>query len=214
MKVARAEVEVNLVKERILDSALDIIVTEGLSALTMRRLAKSIDMAASNIYNYYANKDEIYITLMIKGFRQLIADLQSVLSEGTDPLIHARKCIQTYLDFGISNNRYYEIMFSSSTPKYRDYLGTEQEALSAQEHAVSMELAELSLGLLGRLAEANGKSLSAQNGKLIFTSIWSLLHGMVSLHNSQNIAYVVDDSATVYAAIIEHLITQIEQRVA
>ncbi|SFT66021.1 transcriptional regulator, TetR family [Actinopolyspora lacussalsi subsp. righensis] len=45
--------------ERIRDSALEIIDTAGLEALSMRRLAERLGVRAASLYNYVPNKDEL-----------------------------------------------------------------------------------------------------------------------------------------------------------
>jgi len=210
MKPVRAKEEIDKIKDKILSSSLEIIVSHGFPALTMRRLARDIGMTAPNIYNYFDNKDEIYLTLMIKGFDQLVLSLKGEIDSQTDSTKQVRAAITAYLKFGIENPRYYEIMFSSSSPKYRDYIGTEQEALSTQEHDVSMQLASLSISLIQGFAKQSGKQLDTKNASLTLTMIWSLLHGMVSLQNSQNITYIVDDVEAAYAEIVDRLMAQID----
>jgi len=78
MKKSRDINTIKNIQERILEAALDIIIQEGFPALTMRRIASRIGMTAPNIYNYYQSKDELYISLVIKGFEMLHRELVSV----------------------------------------------------------------------------------------------------------------------------------------
>lgn len=48
-----------LSKERIRDTALGIIDAEGLEALSMRGLAKALDVKAASLYAYYPTKDAV-----------------------------------------------------------------------------------------------------------------------------------------------------------
>jgi hypothetical protein len=48
-----------LSRDRILAAALALADAEGLGALTMRRLAQSLDVEAMSLYNHVANKDDI-----------------------------------------------------------------------------------------------------------------------------------------------------------
>ena len=76
MKTARNEKEVEQVRQKILEGALEIIVKEGFDSLTMRKLGTRIGMTAPNIYNYYAGKDALYISIVIAGFEMLHRALQ------------------------------------------------------------------------------------------------------------------------------------------
>jgi AcrR family transcriptional regulator len=205
MKPVRAQDEVEKIKQKILSSALDIIVLDGFNALTMRRLAKDIGMTAPNIYNYFSNKDEIYITLMTHGFEKLTLVLDTEINGTKDAYARGKRFMTCYLKFGLENSSFYEIMFTSSTPKYKDYVGTAHEALFSREHKISMSLAGLALQVVQEVAVEKGVVVDVEKSKFIMTTLWSVLHGMVSLYNSKNIMYVVDDPESLYYEIIDKL---------
>lgn len=48
-----------LSKERVLRAAVDLADTRGIDSLTMRRLAKDLDVEAMSLYHYVANKEEL-----------------------------------------------------------------------------------------------------------------------------------------------------------
>ncbi|MEA2077451.1 MAG: TetR/AcrR family transcriptional regulator, partial [Candidatus Marinimicrobia bacterium] len=145
MKAARGKKEIKQIREKILENALDIIVDKGLDALTMRNLAKKTGMTAPNLYNYFSNKDEIYISIVIRGFEMLHADLKEVYNSHEDKIARLRAMIGTYMSFGMNKPRYYDIMFTRPTPKYNDYIGTPLEKISEIEYKISMDIANLAL---------------------------------------------------------------------
>ena len=111
--------------------------------------------------------------------------------------------IKAYIQFGMRKPRYYDIMFTRPTPKYNDYLGTPHEKLSEIEYRISMEIAELAL----KATEAViGKVHDTELGRMRVVQIWSLLHGMVTLHNSQVVSYVAGDTEAVYDKIVTELV--------
>ncbi len=214
MKPSRSVAEVEKVRQQILVASLGIIVSEGFAALSMRKLAKAVGMSAPNLYNYFANKDEIYITLMINGFHRLVECLTQARETKKDVLKRAKAMLMAYIQFGIENKQYYEIMFSSNTPKYTDYIGTAQEALSKQEHEVSMALAALAEETIAEVAMTYQRKLKRSEIATLLTMIWSLVHGMVSLHNSKNIDYVLDNPVGQYKKIVASIVDQIPQKIA
>ncbi|MGS2806872.1 TetR/AcrR family transcriptional regulator C-terminal domain-containing protein [Nocardia sp. MW-W600-9] len=48
-----------LTRERILRAAIDLADTDGLDALSMRKLAKAVGVEAMSLYNHVANKDDL-----------------------------------------------------------------------------------------------------------------------------------------------------------
>jgi len=209
MKPVRAQKEVDKIKDNILNQALDVIITDGFSALTMRRLAKEVGMTAPNIYNYFSNKDELFITLTIKGFENLLTKLDAEIQLETTPMKRAQAMLKAYLRFGLENSNYYEIMFTSRTPKYLDYVGTAHESLAKKELEVSMLLYQKTMTILNEIADEKHITLDDAKVNLVLTTLWSLLHGMVSLHNSNNTIYLMDNAEAIYDEILEKILLQV-----
>ena len=46
-----------------------------------------------------------------------------------------------------------------------------------------------------------------EDAQMLLTGVWSMLHGAVSLANSQNLEYVVDDVPGTVDALIEQITT-------
>lgn len=203
MKTARKEKEVEQIRQKILEEALDIIVKEGFDALTMRKLGSRIGMTAPNIYNYYPGKDALYISIVITGFEMLYKALSEAFYSSEDINERARAMIKAYIEFGMSKPRYYDIMFTRPTPKHNDYIGTPHEKLSEIEYRISMEIADLALKATEAVV---GKTDDAELGQMRVIQIWSLLHGMVSLHNSQVVSYVAGNTEKIYDKIVTELV--------
>ena len=203
MKTPRNKEEIDQVKEKILEGALDIITEMGFNNLTMRKLAQKIGMTAPNIYNYFSGKDELYINIVIRGFEMLRNDLREAYQENSDMISKVRGMIEAYLTFGLTKPRYYDIMFTLPTPKHNDYVGTEYEALSTIEHNISLEIADM---VLKASADFSGSDKESESVELRIAQVWSLLHGMVSLYNSQIINYVVKDADKTYSKLIEEYV--------
>lgn len=70
-KKPRSEQEVQKVREEILDKTLELINEVGYENFTMRKLANKLNMTATPIYQYYKNKDELYLAALTQGFETL-----------------------------------------------------------------------------------------------------------------------------------------------
>ncbi|HPC46678.1 MAG TPA: TetR/AcrR family transcriptional regulator [Deltaproteobacteria bacterium] len=204
MKRPRSPEEIERIKGRIIDAALAIIVEEGFPCLTIRRLASRLHMSAPNLYNFFKSKDEIYITIVIRGFQMLHDELVRASETGPGPAERARAMLEAYIAFGTSNQAYYDIMFTLPTPKYRDYVGTPYERLSEAEYRISMEIAALATQALRDIK--GGEGLSEEELAYDIVRIWCMVHGMVSLANSRIIGYVAPDIEESHARIIDDLI--------
>ena len=208
-KTPRDSREIEKIKESIISRAVDIINSEGFSHVTMRKIASKMNMSATNLYNYFSNKDEIYINILIRGFRLLYEKLKSVYDEKNEPLEKGKKFIMAYLSFGIENYNYYEIMFSPALPKYTDYVGTPLEALAGIEMDYSKKIIELSVSAVAAVLSRQSNSDPAETERRMI-EIWSMLHGMISLYNSRMIDYVIKKPVDTYETIVDDLIGYIK----
>lgn len=207
MKRPRSPEELDRIRERIIEAALTILDEEGFPSLTMRRLATRLHMSAPNLYNFFKSKEEIYISIVIKGFQMLYEELEMSWKSHEDPVSRAHALIDAYIKFGTGNKAYYDIMFVRSTPKYNDYIGTPYEKLSAIEYRISMDIAKLGIDALKSVIK-DPSHITRNELVHNIVKIWSILHGMVSLANSNIIGYVAPDVDKTYKRIVNEIIEQ------
>ncbi|MBN2160000.1 MAG: TetR/AcrR family transcriptional regulator [Spirochaetes bacterium] len=204
-KTARDSSKIEKIKASIIEAAVEIIISDGFRRLTMRKIASKMGMSATNLYNYFANKDEIYINILIHGFKLLYDELKSVYDAHRDPVERGKKFIASYLSFGIRNYNYYDIMFSPVLPKYNDYVGTRLEALAKVEMDYSRKIIELSVQTVAKVI-TNVKRDRAGEVERRMIEVWSMLHGMISLYHGRMVDYVIKKPADTYEAIVDDIL--------
>ncbi|HPI93285.1 MAG TPA: TetR/AcrR family transcriptional regulator [Deltaproteobacteria bacterium] len=175
---------VEAIRERILTEALSIINEEGYANLSMRKLARRLGVTAKTIYNYYSNKDELYLMALIEGFQDLTEQFRAAYRSSGDPVERLRAALHAYVDWGIEHRHSYNIMFSMDTPKYADYMGTRMEQIAERQNRIALQVAEIATAILTEVATRNG-SLDPDDVPYRLLHLWSTLHGMVSLYISR-----------------------------
>ncbi len=175
---------VEAMRERILSEALSIINHEGYASLSMRKLARRLGVTAKTIYNYYANKDEIYLMALIDAFGDLTERFRQACRSSDNPVEKLRAAMHAYVYWGIEHRHSYNIMFSMDTPKYSDYVGTAMEAVAERQNRVALQVAEIGTAILTEVASYNG-SIAKDEVPYRLLHLWSTLHGMVSLYISR-----------------------------
>jgi AcrR family transcriptional regulator len=175
---------VEAVRERILKEALSIINQEGYSSLSMRKLARRLGFTAKTIYNYYSNKDELYLMALIKGFQELAEQFRAAYRSSDNPVEKMRATVHAYVRWGIENKHYYNIMFSMDTPKYADYIGTKMEGIADRQNRIALQVAQIGTAILQEVAAYNG-SITTDEVPYRLLHLWSTLHGLVSLYISR-----------------------------
>jgi AcrR family transcriptional regulator len=191
-KTPMTKEEIESTRERILDTALDIIIDEGFNNLSVRKIASRLDITATTIYNYYTNKDEINLMIRIRGFEKLY-DLLTKRSAAFNNIEDQFKAmIRAYIEFGLTNPSYYDIMFNLHTPKYLDYVGTDIEPLAYTEKQNSLKCLALFMEPLSAHIPGKGKK---KDNFLLYQVVksWSDMHGLITLKNSRLFHEVRDD---------------------
>ncbi len=94
----RRQREKEEMKELILQAASDIVGTEGIDKLSIRKIAKKIEYSPSIIYHYFKDKDEILNSVMQRGYRKIITAVSSANVEGNSPEERLRKMTRNYIE--------------------------------------------------------------------------------------------------------------------
>jgi AcrR family transcriptional regulator len=106
----RREREKVALRQKILDTAREILATEGPGALTMRRLAHRIEYTPGALYAHFADKDALLRELCRCDFYEFAGQLQGALAT-EDPMDRLRSLARHYARFGLEHPQQYRIMF-------------------------------------------------------------------------------------------------------
>ena len=200
--------QINNRKQDIMNAAIELITTKGFSNFSMRKIAANTGMTAANIYNYFSGKDEIYLHIQIKGFEMLFDLINEAYNMKSDRLERLRNMMSTYIDFGVKQSDYYEIMLGSNTPKYSDYVGTELESLALEEKETALRLVQFTASVIIESTKGIEKSTFEQ-AKVATMHVWCVLHGLVSLLNIRVIQEVEDKPEMLIDNLINQLISNL-----
>jgi AcrR family transcriptional regulator len=125
--VARRIVEQELSRERILDAARELFVSEGYRSVSMRKIAAKLGYSHGSIYYYFQDKAELFYALVVEDFNALIARQTNLLFRLQQRDVHALKQLMLeFVRFGLDNPHHYEIMFLIRDPELKRYSRTEQ----------------------------------------------------------------------------------------
>lgn len=204
-RTVRNKQEIEEVKNRILDHALEIICNEGYESLTMRELGNRLGCAAKTIYNYYKCKEDIYLRILTKGFQTLNAIADKAISGVTDPFDKLRILCNTYVKFGLENNHYYNLMFSWDLPKYTSYVGTFFESAAREEKEVAMHYTVISEAAISEVLSKKG-DYSKEEIFYHLVRMWSTLHGFITLHISSSFREYNPNTFQFRQRIVEEMI--------
>ncbi|MFZ5570697.1 MAG: TetR/AcrR family transcriptional regulator [Thermodesulfobacteriota bacterium] len=193
----RNQSEFEAVKNTILQNALTLMNKAGFEGFTMKKLAQMMGVTTPAIYSYYRNKDELYLGILTAGFEMLFQKLKQACRECTDPFDKLKALIEAYMDFGLGNANFYNLMFTWHVPKYNDYIGTAQEEVAHRELVTALQVTNLALAMIKECAAAAGRPLAEEDARFYLVQNWSTVHGYIAGVNNELIHYMHESPLSV-----------------
>ena len=168
----RKEKQKTEIRKSILDASMKLFVEEGFENVTIRKIADIIEYSPTTIYLYFKDKNELFYQLHELGFQKLAA-MNANLAAVKNPLTRLYRMGENYIDFGLSNPEFYDIMFILNAP---------MQALETMENC-DWKHGETALYSLMAIIDECMKSgyIKKGNTQAVATAIWGMVHGMVSL---------------------------------
>ncbi|MEV4123886.1 TetR/AcrR family transcriptional regulator [Nocardia sp. NPDC049707] len=157
-------------RDTLLAACLRLIETEGLGAVSLRRVAREAGVSTGAPYHHFADRSALLAALSTRGFRQLGSDMADARAAADTPLQALTALAETYVRFSQQNPGYFRLMFRpelSQPDKHPD-------ARAAGDAAFDV--------LVGTITEAVAAGLlPADKADTLAVMWWSLAHGMASL---------------------------------
>jgi AcrR family transcriptional regulator len=96
-------------RERILEAALHVLETEGVTALTIRRIATDVEYSAPVVYQHFANKDALVLELAAHGHRLMLTEFGHAAPE-PDTDRRMMRIASDYVRFAGEHPHLYQVM--------------------------------------------------------------------------------------------------------
>lgn len=153
----------------LLDAALDVIVAEGPSALSLRAVARRVGVSHAAPKNHFPDKAALFTAIAVEGFEGLGGALRAAAVGADDPVSAVQASGAAYVDFAVSHPGHFRVMWRS------DLLGDDDRVLQhAGERAFN--------ALVGIAARA--RSVGWAEGftpEDVAAVAWSTVHGLAQL---------------------------------
>ena len=166
----------------LLDSAADILESEGPDALSVRRIAAAAHVAPMGVYNHFDSKNGIIEALFIQAFERL-RDALAGIADIADPDEALREGGRRYRALALAHPMAYQLMFERTIPGYEPSDHALEFAARAFDALVTAVQRAMSAGVLATADAAETAQV-----------IWASVHGWVSLE-LQGIGFAEDQEA-------------------
>ncbi|MGZ5031249.1 MAG: TetR/AcrR family transcriptional regulator, partial [Methylobacter sp.] len=151
------------IREMVSDAAETIIINEGCSALTARRIAMEIGYTVGSIYMVFANMADLVMHINAGTIDDLTEQMQQV--HHCAPEQYIADLAKTYVAFASRNFNRWSMIFAKDAKPPEWY----QEKIGQMFGLVEAQFAQLA------------PNHSAQQGKQAAQALWSGVHGICSL---------------------------------
>ena len=160
-------------RDEILSAACDLLVTGGLDALSMRKLATQLGVTAPALYRYYKSKETVLVDVVGEAFKVFAQYLYRAV-EGRTPVERFRLTGRSYLAFALEHPQYYALLHAAHEIMGRDGLPHE-----ATDHACAV-----GQFMVDRVREGmECGMLKPGPPETVARTIWAHAHGLVSIYH-------------------------------
>lgn len=129
-------------RQEILDVAWEMVRADGLASLSLRALARAVDMEPQSLYTYFSSKHAVYDAMFAEGNRELLRRL-SETTWPTEPRALLRVLGEVVLRFDTEDDARSQLLFDRVVPGFEP--SQESYALAVQ----ALELVRAQLDAVG-----------------------------------------------------------------
>lgn len=159
-------------RQAVVSAALEVLAREEPSSLSLRDLARSVGVRHSALYTHFRDRTHLLAVIAGDGFRALLGQMRAVAQSPRGRVV---ELAETYVRFARANPAYYRVMFLPEVGRPENN-GDFREVCEACFQTLVQAIQE-------------GASFSAEEVHERAVSIWSTLHGLVSLGENSGPLY-------------------------
>lgn len=164
-------------RDSILDAAMDLFETDGIEAVSFRRIALKLGYSSAALYRYFGNKADLVAGLRERTYRWMGESLVAAIRPETPPLIQLHDLATAYIRAALDRPTRYALLFDLNQE------GAPSEALNAARR----EAFHVCVSVV-EAAQRSG-DLKPKNDPLTTAHLfWAGTHGIVSLQLAQQFA--------------------------
>jgi AcrR family transcriptional regulator len=112
-------------REEIIDAAQRIFFQKGLTAATMDEIAEAAELSKGTLYLYYNSKEDLYLSVMLRGMDILHEMFINVLSESRTTLEAVANLGEAYYEFFKRHRNYFRMLHFFENPQFHKQVSEE-----------------------------------------------------------------------------------------
>lgn len=174
-------------KNALIEAGADILSREGVSALTLRKVAQKAGVSHAAPYAHFADKQALIAAISTEGYKKLYEKIaQAAAQHQSDPLRRFVEASWAYVQFALDEPDQFKVTLSGMIEKEQDYPAFVETARQTFSLVVDVVAQCQRAGILRK-----GSS------DLAAISVWAMIHGLVTLLMEHQISHTVLDRYSV-----------------
>lgn len=171
------------VRVALIEAAARLLATDGIDALSIRKVATEVGSSTMAVYTHFGSKDDLIAAVVAEAFARLQAEMVAV-PHTDDPVTDLLGAAGAYRRNALANAHLYRVMFglnplALTDPAAEDLRPDGHHRLDHLDHvAVGLDAFAALVDAVARCVEAGALQGDPANLAL---QIWATAHGAVSL---------------------------------
>ncbi len=170
-------------KNALIKSGIEILSKEGASGLSLRKAARKVGVSHSAPYAHFSDKQALIAAISTQGFKRLYEQIRAAVEAFRgDPGRQLVEAGWAYVQFAVNDPDHFKITLSSVLEKEREYPDFVEISRKNFLQVVEIITACQSAGIL-----------RAGPPDLLALSVWSCVHGFVSLLLEGQVPHTINE---------------------
>jgi len=210
-------------REQIKQIARSLMAEKGTSGLSLRAIARQMDMSASALYHYYGSMDDLITALIVDAFTAHADAIRiardTAAAEGATHAAQLVAAAKAYRAWALENPSDFQLIYGNPIPGYEAPFDVTQPAASQTgqvfmetlTHAVragELTLPDEAANIPPNVERQFRQQLGTDAEPIVVEAFhvlnraWGMLHGMTSLEVHNHLQPVVGDTDAFYESTL------------
>lgn len=190
MKAKRQETHHAQLRAQILEHARAIVLSEGLPALSIRKITTAMEYSPGIIYHYFKDKNELVEALLIEGYSAILNGLRQARQDDEDPIGTIRVLLSTFVEVALKEQTLYRLFLLSDSPQILAKTSVLYKGVTQDSPTMAILKGHVQNGMDAGIFHPSDPELTAQ---VVWASVYGLIMKIITekqLEESQQKALV------------------------
>lgn len=174
--IERREAEKEALKKKIIDAASEILINEGYTNLSIRKIAAKIEYSPGIIYHYFKDKSEILSFIIKRGQAKVSKIINETLIDENKPENSIINVLRNYIKFVLDEKETYKAVLMNSLDDTNLNIKMLYEGVSKDKKSISSMCDCIQTGIDNGRFKKVDVELTAQ---IIWTSTYGLISRLI-----------------------------------